>query len=142
MTANYAESDQRSISRPQAQRDLLVDLNMQPKDRKLSLKAVDGRSGELVHQAYNTDGDRNKQLLQRMKEVYKENFVTNEPTVGKQKFGDLVADDHSTAMQGIVGKPGGQIDQVFGNLTAKKHSRAFQGQMSAQAFALLFGNLD
>lgn len=49
-------------------------------------------------------------------------------------------DDHSIAMQGIVGMAQPGVDQSFGSLTAGTGSRAFQGQMEPDSFGKLFGS--
>nr|6EKA_A Chain A, Podospora anserina S mat+ genomic DNA chromosome 3, supercontig 2 [Podospora anserina S mat+]6EKA_B Chain B, Podospora anserina S mat+ genomic DNA chromosome 3, supercontig 2 [Podospora anserina S mat+]6EKA_C Chain C, Podospora anserina S mat+ genomic DNA chromosome 3, supercontig 2 [Podospora anserina S mat+]6EKA_D Chain D, Podospora anserina S mat+ genomic DNA chromosome 3, supercontig 2 [Podospora anserina S mat+]6EKA_E Chain E, Podospora anserina S mat+ genomic DNA chromosome 3, len=59
-----------------------------------------------------------------------------------QKFGEMKTDDHSIAMQGIVGVAQPGVDQSFGSLTTTKSSRAFQGQMDAGSFSNLFSKLE
>jgi hypothetical protein len=50
----------------------------------------------------------------------------------------MKTDNHSTAMQGIVGVAQPGVDQSFGSLTTAMNSRAFQGQMDSSSFDKLF----
>lgn len=74
-----------------------------------------------------------------LQETCKQTLEATEAKRTGQKFGDLLIDDRSMAMQGIVGTQQEGVEQTFGKLTATKESRAFQGQMSSEAFAAMFG---
>ncbi|KAK4233419.1 hypothetical protein C8A03DRAFT_19517 [Achaetomium macrosporum] len=84
------------------------------------------------------DGDSSAQLTASLRDVCQKTLsATRAQRIG-QKFGNMKTDDHSIAMQGIVGVAQPDVDQSFGSLTTTKSSRAFQGQMDSSSFGKLF----
>jgi hypothetical protein len=79
------------------------------------------------------------QLAAELRKVCQEALSATKAKRTGQKFGDMSTDDHSVAMQGIVGEAQNGVQQSFGKMTTKKNSRAFQGQMDAASFAAMFG---
>jgi hypothetical protein len=86
-----------------------------------------------------TETQKYSDLSSTLQDLCKETLEAIEAKRTGQKFGDLLTDDRSIAMQGIVGNRQEGVEQTFGKLTATKESRAFQGQMSSEAFAAMFG---
>jgi hypothetical protein len=83
--------------------------------------------------------DSSAQLTANLQEVcQRTQSATRAPRTG-QKFGDMRTDNHSIAMQGMVGVVQRGVEQSFGSLTTTTNSRAFQGQMEASSFDKLFG---
>ncbi|KUL88795.1 hypothetical protein ZTR_03508 [Talaromyces verruculosus] len=86
-----------------------------------------------------TEIEKEPDVSSTLQETCKQTLVATEAKRTGQKFGDLLIEDRSMAMQGIVGTQQEGVEQTFGKLTATKESRAFQGQMSSEAFAAMFG---
>lgn len=111
-----------------AQETALKDLNTQLRNQS-SLPAPETE----------TEIDKEPDVTSTLQETCKQTLEVTEAKRTGQKFGDLLIDDRSMAMQGIVGTRQEGVEQTFGKLTATKESRAFQGQMSSEAFAAMFG---
>lgn len=88
----------------------------------------------------NTESEIDSDVSSTLQETCKQTLEATEAKRTGQKFGNLLTEDRSIAMQGIVGARQDGVEQTFGNLTATKESRAFQGQMSSEAFATMFGS--
>lgn len=84
------------------------------------------------------EGDSSARLTDSLRDVCQKTLSATRAWRTGQKFGDMKTDDHSIAMQGIVGVAQPGVDQSFGSLTTTKSSRAFQGQMDASSFSNLF----
>ncbi|KAK4667507.1 Prion amyloid fibrils-forming protein [Podospora pseudopauciseta] len=84
------------------------------------------------------EGDSSARLTDSLRDVCQKTLSVTRAWRTGQKFGDMKTDDHSIAMQGIVGVAQPGVDQSFGSLTTTKSSRAFQGQMDAGSFSNLF----
>ncbi|KAK4656276.1 Prion amyloid fibrils-forming protein [Podospora pseudocomata] len=84
------------------------------------------------------EGDSSARLTDSLRDVCQKTLSATRAWRTGQKFGDMKTDDHSIAMQGIVGVAQPGVDQSFGSLTTTKSSRAFQGQMDAGSFSNLF----
>lgn len=88
----------------------------------------------------NTETEMDSDISSTLQETCKQTLEATEAKRTGQKFGHLLTEDRSIAMQGIVNTQQEGVEQTFGNLTATKESRAFQGQMSSEAFAAMFGS--
>lgn len=84
------------------------------------------------------EGDSSARLTDSLRDVCQKTLSAARACRTGQKFGEMKTDDHSIAMQGIVGVAQPGVDQSFGSLTTTKSSRAFQGQMDAGSFSNLF----
>ncbi|CAP70934.1 uncharacterized protein PODANS_3_9900 [Podospora anserina S mat+] len=84
------------------------------------------------------EGDSSARLTDSLRDVCQKTLSATRACRTGQKFGEMKTDDHSIAMQGIVGVAQPGVDQSFGSLTTTKSSRAFQGQMDAGSFSNLF----
>ncbi|KAK0710402.1 hypothetical protein B0T21DRAFT_387341 [Apiosordaria backusii] len=84
------------------------------------------------------EGDSSARLTDSLRDVCQKTLSATRAWRTGQKFGDMKTDDHSIAMQGIVGVAQPGVDQSFGSLTTTKSSRAFQGQMDSSSFSNLF----
>ncbi|KJZ70282.1 hypothetical protein HIM_10326 [Hirsutella minnesotensis 3608] len=114
-------------TRFEAQERALADLGAQLSTREAESRADDyGTVGE---------GDSSALILQ---EVCQKTLSATRAQRTGQKFGDMKTDNHSIAMQGIVGVAQPGVDQSFGSLTTTMSSRAFQGQMDLSSFGKLF----
>lgn len=100
-----------------------------------------GRLGSGVGD-HDTDaaGDLSAQLAAILQKVCWQTLSAARAQRTEQRFGDIKVDNHSIAMQGIVGMAQPGVDQSFGSLTAGTSSRAFQGQMEPDSFGKLFGS--
>jgi hypothetical protein len=85
-----------------------------------------------------TEEGSSAQLAANLQEVCRRTQAATHAERTGQKFGDMRTDNHSIAMQGIVGVAQPGMDQSFGNLTTTMSSRAFQGQMDSSSFGRLF----
>ncbi|KAL3963000.1 hypothetical protein ACCO45_004523 [Purpureocillium lilacinum] len=84
-------------------------------------------------------GDSCMQVTASLQEVCQRTLSATRARRTGQKFGDMKTDNHSIAMQGIVGVAQPGVEQSFGSLTATISSRAFQGQMDSSSFSNLLG---
>ncbi|KAK4194477.1 hypothetical protein QBC40DRAFT_188058, partial [Triangularia verruculosa] len=84
------------------------------------------------------EGDSSVRLTDSLRDVCQKTLSATRAWRTGQKFGDMKTDDHSIAMQGIVGVAQLGVDQSFGSLTTTKSSRVFQGQMDSSSFSNLF----
>ncbi|KAK4194503.1 hypothetical protein QBC40DRAFT_290667 [Triangularia verruculosa] len=84
------------------------------------------------------EGDSSARLTDSLRDVCQKTLSATRACRTGQKFGDMKTDDHSIAMQGIVGVAQPGVDQSFSSLTTTKSSRAFQGQMDSSSFSNLF----
>ncbi|KAK4173757.1 hypothetical protein QBC36DRAFT_335096 [Triangularia setosa] len=111
-------------------------------ERALVDLSVQLSTGEPGPQADNhgiiAEGDSSARLTDILGDVCQKTLSTTRAWRTGQKFGDMKTDDHSIAMQGIVGVAQPGVDQSFGSLTTTKSSRAFQGQMDSSSFSSLF----
>ena len=87
-----------------------------------------------------TEIEKEPDVSSTLQETCKQTLEATEAKRTGQKFGNLLTEDRSVAMQGIVGTRQEEVEQTFGNLAATKESRAFQGQMNGEAFAAMFGS--
>jgi hypothetical protein len=84
------------------------------------------------------DGNSSAQLATSLQDVCQKTLLATHSRQTRRQFGDMRTDNHSIAMQGIVGLAHPGVDQSFGSLTTTNNSRAFQGQMEASSFDKLF----
>ncbi|EEA28118.1 hypothetical protein TMatcc_003577 [Talaromyces marneffei ATCC 18224] len=128
LSSRTSEDIERLKEEFQAQETALWDLNTQLRNQ-LSLPVPDTE----------TKIEQNSDLSLTLQDLCKETLAATEAKRTGQRFGDMLIEDRSMAMQGIVGNRQEGVEQTFGKLTATKESRAFQGQMSSEAFAAMFG---
>ncbi|PCG93837.1 Hypothetical protein PENO1_081460 [Penicillium occitanis (nom. inval.)] len=128
LSSRTSEDIERLRDNFKAQETALKDLNTQLRNQS-SLPAPDT----------GTEIEKEPDVSSTLQETCKQTLEAMEVKRTGQKFGDLLIDDRSMAMQGIVGTQQEGVEQTFGKLTATKESRAFQGQMSSEAFAAMFG---
>ncbi|KAK4237154.1 hypothetical protein C8A03DRAFT_16260 [Achaetomium macrosporum] len=114
----------------EAQERALADLGAQ-----LSRREAEPQAGDYGTAA---EGDSSTQLAASLQKVCQKTLAATRARRTGQKFGDMKTDNHSIAMQGIVGVAQPGVDQSFGSLTTTMSSRAFQGQMDSSSFGNLF----
>ncbi|KAK4141498.1 uncharacterized protein C8A04DRAFT_39010 [Dichotomopilus funicola] len=108
----------------------LADLGAQLSTREAESQANDDSTA--------ADEDSSAQLTASLRDVCQKTLSATRVRRTGQKFSDMKTDDHSVAMQGIVGVAQPDVDQSFGSLTTTTSSRAFQGQMDSSSFGKLF----
>lgn len=127
LSSNTSEDIERLRDHFKAQETALKDLSTSLQNQS-SLPAPDNESE--VH----------PDVSSALQETCRQTLLATEAKRTGQKFGNLLTEDRSIAMQGIVGVRQEGVEQTFGSLTATKESKAFQGQMSSDAFAAMFGS--
>ena len=88
----------------------------------------------IVDQNQNQSSEMTEELRQVCQSAL---LATKEKRTG-QKFNDMRTEDHSVAMQRIVGEAQHGVDQSFGKMSTLNNSWAFQGQMDSNSFAVMF----
>jgi len=123
-----------------AQETALVDLGKRLRDNQTSLQAMSrAESNGKAEDDSTSERDESLRLTAGLQKVCQDALSVTRAKRTRQNFGDMQTDEHSAAMQGIVGTVQRGVEQSFGNMAATKSSRAFQGQIDADSFAVMFG---
>ena len=123
-----------------AQETALVDLEKRLRDNQTSLQAMSRTESDgKAEDGTTSERDESLRLTAGLQKVCQDALSATRAKRTGQNFGDMQTDDHSAAMQGIVGTAQRGVEQSFGNMASTKSSRAFQGQIDADSFAVMFG---
>jgi hypothetical protein len=140
VSSRTSEDVERLSGRFTAQETALVDLEKRLRDDQTFLQAMSrAESDDKAEDGSLSERDESLQLTAGLQKVCQDALSATRAKRTGQNFGDMQTDDHSTAMQGLIGTAQRGVEQSFGNMTTTKSSRAFQGQLDADSFAVMFG---